>query len=63
MTALAAEDPADMQGSVFPIFPDRAVIVTMDGQTGGMGTAGTGELVELERIDDIIIIFLREGVA
>ena len=40
----------------------EAVIITMYGQTPGM-TAGTGQLVKLNRINTIVIKFLRNMIA
>lgn len=61
MTTAGAEKPADPKGNRTPLHLDRAVVITMDSQTAGVPT-GTGKLMELERIDGIVIKFLRNRI-
>ena len=58
MSALAADHPADVQEAFFPIFFERAVIITVNCKTGTMPAARAYEPVELEGVDDIVISFL-----
>ena len=61
-SANGADDPADVQTQTGVSVFDRAVIVTMDGETGRV-PAGTDQLVELEIINGFIIKILRNRVA
>jgi len=62
VSALTADDPADMETQVRVARFHSAVIVTVNGEASGM-SAGTGEPVELEGIYNIIINFLRNRIA
>jgi hypothetical protein len=62
MPTAGAEKPADPKGNRTPLHLDRTVVITMDSQTAGVPT-GTDKLMELERIDGIVIKFLRNRIA
>lgn len=60
--ALRASDTADTQSDGAKRKLNASLIVTMNGQTGRM-TAGTGDLVKLDAINDRIIKGLRNMLA
>ena len=62
VSALTADDTADMKPQVRVSEFHCPVIVTMNGKATGM-TAGTGKPVEWEGIYHIIINFLRNRIA
>ena len=61
-STLTADNPADTQTESGVAGFDGAAVVAMDGQTTG-APAGAGKLVKLERIDHVIINFLRNRIA
>ena len=62
VSAFPADDPADMNSQVRVARFHSTVIVTVNSEASGM-PAGTGKLMELERIYHIIIKFLRKRIA
>jgi hypothetical protein len=62
MSAFTADEAADMKTQVTVSGFHGPVIVTVNSEASRM-SAGTGESVELERIDYIIINFLRNRIA